>query len=105
MIKDVTKASQGQRSLFSIAIAFAFSENLDIKYNIPLLDEVDAPLHKNEHMKFLSMVLKHMRRRNSEQLFLITHNSALENIPVNYICTTPEDINLSNGSTIINLYE
>lgn len=104
-IQDVTKASQGQRSLFSIAIAFAFSENLQIPYNIPLLDEVDAPLHKNEHAKFLSMILKHMQHRGSRQTFLITHNSALENIPVNFIATTPEDINLDNGSTLIKLYE
>lgn len=104
-IQDVTKASQGQRSLFSIAIAFAFSENLMIPYNIPLLDEVDAPLHKNEHAKFLTMILKHMQRRGSVQSFLITHNSALENIPVNFIATTPEDINLNNGSTLIKLYE
>lgn len=104
-IKDVTKASQGQRSLFSIAIAFAFSQNLQIPYNIPLCDEPDAPLHKTEHMKFLSLLLRHMKANNSIQLFLITHNSALENIPVNFIATTPEDVNLSNGSTLITLYD
>lgn len=104
-IKDVTKASQGQRSLFSIAIAFAFSQNLQIPYNIQLCDEPDAPLHKTEHAKFLSMLLRYMKSNNAIQLFLITHNSALENIPVNFIATTPEDVNLSNGSTLITLYD
>jgi len=104
-IKDVTSASQGQRSLFSIAIAFAFAQNLEISYNIPLCDEADSNLHRTEHAKFLSMILRQMKAIGSIQSFLITHNSALENLPVNFIATTPEDVNLTNGSTLIKLYD
>lgn len=103
-VQDITKASQGQRSLFNIAIAFAFIQEMHLPYNIPLMDEVDAPLHKPEQSKFLSMVLHQMKDTGSRQAFLITHNS-LENLPVNFLATTEEDINLSNGSTLIKLYE
>ena len=104
-IEDVTKASQGQKSLFNIAIAFSFILMVQLPYNIALLDEVDGPLHKTEHMKFLTMVVKLMKKINSKQIFLTTHNTALERFPVNYIATTEEDINLDNGSTMIKLYE
>lgn len=103
-VKDITKASQGQRSLFNIAIAFAFAQEMHLPYDIPLMDEVDAPLHKPEQSKFLSMVLRQMKSTGCVQSFLITHNS-LENLPVNFIATTEEDINLQNGSTLIKLYE
>lgn len=104
-IEDVTKASQGQKSLFNIAIAFSFILMVQLPYNIALLDEVDGPLHKTEHMKFLTMVVKLMKKIGSVQIFLTTHNTALERFPVNYIATTEEDLNLDNGSNLIKLYE
>lgn len=104
-IEDVTKASQGQKSLFNIAIAFSFILMVQLPYNIALLDEVDGPLHKTEHMKFLTMVVKLMKKIGSNQIFLTTHNTALERFPVNYIATTEEDLNLDNGSNLIKLYE
>ena len=104
IIQDVTKASQGQKSLFSIAIAFAFLQHVRIKYNIALLDEIDGPLHNTEKAKCLSMVLRQMKALGSIQTFFITHSS-LENLPVNFILTADEDLNLQNGSTVIRVYE
>ena len=78
---------------------------VELPYNIALLDEVDGPLHKTEHMKFLTMVVKLMKKIGSSQIFLTTHNTALERFPVNYIATTEEDLNLDNGSSLIKLYE
>ena len=83
-IDDISKASQGQTSLASIAISFALVKELMIRnrssnseYNVPLLDEVDAGLHKTDKPKLLSILMKYLDDIQSEQCFIITHNDDL----------------------------
>ena len=58
-----------------------------IKYNIPLLDEVDAPIHAVEREKFLLILSEHFKKIHAEQAFIITHNDIFEGYPVNIITT------------------
>lgn len=92
---DISKASQGQSSITSTALSFAIVKELGaVKYNIPLLDEMDAPLHKNDKQKFIPMLLQYLKDIGSEQCFAITHDeNTFDNYPVQVIMTTDENVN------------
>ena len=86
-IDDIRSASQGERAIVSIALSFALMRKGSIKYNIPLLDEVDAPIHAVEREKFLLILSEHFKKIHAEQAFIITHNDIFEGYPVNIITT------------------
>jgi ABC-type iron transport system FetAB ATPase subunit len=75
-----------------------------IEYNIPLLDEVDGPLHKSDKRKFISILLKHLKENRSEQCFVITHDdNTFDGYPVQVIMTTDEIINQEKYPNVIRL--
>lgn len=92
---DISQASQGQTSIASTAISFAIVKELSsVGYTIPLLDEMDAPLHKQDKQKFISITLKYLKDINSQQCFIITHDENLfDGYPVQVIMTTDENVN------------
>lgn len=96
VIDDISKASQGQSSIVSTAMSFAIVkevQNGNFEYNIPLLDEIDGPLHKSDKQKFIAILLKYLSEIHSEQCFVITHDdSCFSGYPVQVISTTPEEI-------------
>ena len=104
VIDDISKASQGQTSIVSTAMSFALVRQTgNTHYNIPLLDEMDAALHKNDKQKFMSILLKHLKEIGSEQCFLITHNNVFDGYPVQVIMTTDELVNEEKYTNIIKL--
>lgn len=110
LISDVSKASQGQKSILSLAISFAIVQktmqmyqNHGYIYNIPLLDEADGALYKNDRMKIIAVLMKHAKAINSSQIFLITHNSNYSNYNVGVITTSDEVVDVENASYIKNL--
>lgn len=86
-IDDIRSASQGERAIVSLALSFALMRKGSIKYNIPLLDEIDAPIHAVEREKFLLILSEHFKKIHAEQAFIITHNDIFEGYPVNIITT------------------
>ena len=104
-IDDISKASQGQTSIVSTAMSFALvRQSGSIGYNIPLLDEMDAPLHKSDKQRFIAILLKHLKEINSEQCFVITHDdSTFDGYPVQVIMTTDEHVNSEKYSNVIKL--
>ena len=109
-IDDISKASQGQISLVSTIMSFALiqkvgsQQNGNMVYNIPLLDEVDGPLHKNEKTKFIAILLKYLNDIGSKQCFLITHdNDVFTNYPVQVIMTTDEIVDQDNVKRVIHI--
>lgn len=83
-IDDISKASQGQSSLTSIAISFALVKELSLRsttsgsyFNTVLLDEPDSAIHKSDKPKLLSILMKFLDDIQSEQCFIITHNDDL----------------------------
>lgn len=105
IIDDISKASQGQTSIVSTAMSFALIRQTgSTDYNIPLLDEVDAPLHKSDKQKFISILLQHLKEINSEQCFVITHDdNTFDGYPVQIIMTTEEKINKEKYKNVIQL--
>ena len=108
LVSDVSKASQGQKSILMVAISFAFMEkcismaNVPI-YNIPLLDEPDGSLYKSDKTKMFSMLMKHAKVIGSSQIFLITHSNNYNGQSVGVITTTDEIVNIDNVEYVINL--
>lgn len=104
-IDDISKASQGQSSIVSTAMSFALGIQTGISsYNIPLLDEMDAPLHKTDKQKFIAILLKHLSKIGSEQCFVITHDdNTFDGYPVQVIMTTDENVNTDKYIDVIRL--
>lgn len=84
-IPDVKYASQGELSFLSIALSFALSSQKLSDYNIMLLDEIDGPLDPKNRELFIKILEKQMDKIDSEQSFLITHNSMFSSYPVDII--------------------
>lgn len=92
MVDDIAKASQGQRSIISLALSFALIRQAMTKYNILLLDEMDGPLYVSDRSKFLDILYKQIAQINAEQIFLVSHNNTFDGHSVNIIMTTEEHV-------------
>ena len=86
-IKDVCYASQGERSFISLALSFALIYQSISRYNILLLDEIDATLDTRNREKFLQILEKMMEMIDAEQVFVISHNNMFNMYPVDVIDT------------------
>ena len=103
-VEDISMASQGQSSIVSTAMSFALIRQAGSDYTIPLLDEVDAPLHKRDKQKFISILLKHLKEIGSEQCFVITHDSnTFDSYPVQVIMTTDENVDDDRYTNVIKI--
>lgn len=82
LVKDIAMASQGERSIASLALSFALScQNLS-KYNVMLLDELDSTLDTENRKLFIKILEKQMEFVDSEQVFLISHNNMFDMYPI-----------------------
>lgn len=85
-IPDIKYASQSERAMSTMALSFALANNASGKYNIPLLDEVDAGLDEINRIGFIKMLYNQMVEINAEQVFIISQNiSHMVNIPMDSI--------------------
>ena len=104
-VGDISQASQGQSSIASTAISFSIVKKLSsVEYTIPLLDEMDAPLHKKDKRKFISITMQYLKDIGSEQCFIITHDENLfDGYPVQVIMTTDENVNQERYENAIHI--
>lgn len=100
-VNDVSRCSQGETSLVTIALSFALMSQSVRDYNIMLLDEIDAPLDAENKEAFLPMLEHQADAINAEQIILITHNEVFDNYPVDVIMTTPKNIDHMKMATVI----
>lgn len=92
-IPDVKFASQSENALMTMALSFALMNRATGKYNVLLLDEVDAGLDDENRAAFLQMLDAQMRELKAEQAFMISHNmSQMINIPMD--CIQMSDIGM-----------
>jgi len=101
VVPDITYASQGERSFLSLALSLALIIQTLDKYNIMLLDEVDATLDTKNRRHFIDILEKLISRTNSEQIFMITHNNMFDNYPVDVIMTGDVDIDNFKNINIV----
>lgn len=90
-VKDIRDTSQAEASVAKLAISFAILSQFMTKYNIPLLDEVDGPMHQINKERFFSSIEGILRDTlKCEQAFLITQSTMFNEYPVNFIVTDSE---------------
>jgi len=95
LISDVKYASQSELALSSIAISFALAKYTSTKYNILLLDEIDAGLDDNNKQSFLTLLESQMNILKAEQIFIISHNlSNMNDVPMD--CIKLSDVNFKS---------
>lgn len=87
VVEDVINASDGERAFISLIISLALIKQSIKKYNILLLDEVDAALDADNRTKFLGILETYIKEISCEQVFMTTHNNAFDNYDVNMIIT------------------
>lgn len=104
IVKDISKASDGERAIMTFAFSLVLIQSAMDKYNIMLLDEIDTSLDHYGRSKFISLLETYMDTIHAEQLFLISHNNMFDSYPVNVIMTS--EMNLSNmtNKSVIKLY-
>ena len=69
-----------------MALSFALSHKATEKYNIILLDEIDAGFDEHNRSAFLKMLHRQMTELKAEQVFIISHNlNNIIDIPVDVI--------------------
>ena len=96
-IPDIKYASQSEVALSTMALSFALANNAISKYNILLLDEIDAGLDETNRASFLKMLYMQMSKLHAEQVFIISHNlSQMTNVPM-------DCINMGENQTISKL--
>jgi DNA repair exonuclease SbcCD ATPase subunit len=100
-ISDVAYTSQGEKSFMSLALSFALIEQSIKKYNIMLLDEIDATLDQRNRAMFLNILEKQLEAINAEQVFMITHNNMFDSYPVDLIMTSDEEIDNYKNMNIL----
>ena len=86
-VKDVIYASQGERSFISLALSFALTYKSISKYNIMLLDEIDATLDISNREKFLHVLEMQIDMIHAEQVFVISHNDTFNAYAVDIVDT------------------
>lgn len=103
LVDDVIYASDGERAFISLIISLALIKQTINKYDILLLDEVDAALDSTNRSKFLGILELYIKEIGCEQLFMITHNNAFDNYDVDLIVTGNTDAvdTLSKVNTIL----
>ena len=88
IVKDISKASDGERAILSIAFSLVLIQLSSNKYNIMLLDEIDTSLDTASRGKFIDLLESYMYTIKAEQLFLISHNNMFDSYPVCVLLTS-----------------
>lgn len=101
---DVRNASSGERCIAALAISLAIVEQTKTKFNILILDEMDAPLDKESKRHFLDILEKTIKKLKIKQVFLISHSGIFEEYPLNLILFKGADVTTRGDKSILFQY-
>ncbi|MEI2420933.1 hypothetical protein V6O07_11730, partial [Arthrospira platensis SPKY2] len=59
-VEDVSKGSEGEKSIISLVLSFAFIKNISCEFDIMFLDEIDGPLDKMNRKSFAHAIQTQM---------------------------------------------
>lgn len=108
-LSDISIASQGEKALASLTISMALIQQSMKKYNILLLDEIDAELDSSNRSAFIQLLEKQFEVLGVEQAFLITHNREFDSQPVdlvllkNHGVDVTDDVYMENKNIIFQI--
>ena len=100
IVSDISKASDGEKAIISLAFSLVLLNMTSGPYNILLLDEMDTTLDSASRAKYIELLEEFMKTIKAEQLFLISHNSMFDVYPVNVLMTSRSSINMSNADIL-----
>ncbi len=110
-LNDVIDASQGERALISLAISMALIQQSMRKYNILLLDEIDAELDSSNRKSFIEILEAQFEILGIEQCLMITHNNEFDTYNTNLLLLKDHGVDtdnkeyMSNKEIVFNLYD
>ena len=97
---DISSMSTSQICMISMILSFALLQQSSTKYNILKLDEIDGGLDTTNRLQFLNILEKQMEILNTEQVFIISHNSEMNYDNCDIIQLKSDDNNTINGNFI-----
>lgn len=95
---DITEASQGEIALSTISLSLSMIEQSMTRYNIILLDEIDATLDAANRINFIDMIEMQIEKLGMEQVFIISHNNQFDTYPVDLIALKDSNLELDNDT-------
>lgn len=101
--EDISTSSGGESSIISLAFTLTFLMINSPIYNIPLFDEIDATLDRNNRMRFIDILDNVTHELGIEQILVISHNDAYDNLNVGIISLSP-NIDLDESKIIYKTY-
>lgn len=104
-VPDISRASDGQKAVLTLAFSITLIKMTGGKYNIMLLDEMDTTLDVHSRPKFIELLENYADEIKAWMIFLISHNSMFEGHPVNVLLTSDEVVSNLQNAKIIKLYE
>ena len=102
LVPDIGYASQGEKALVSVAISMALIQQSMRKYNILLLDEIDAELDVNNRRAFIEILESQFEMLGIEQCFLITHNNEFDTYNTDLILMKNHNVDTNNSAYMNN---
>ena len=97
---DISSMSTSQICMISMILSFALLQQSSTKYNILKLDEIDGGLDTTNRLQFLTIIEKQMEILNTEQVFIISHNSEMNYDNCDIIQLKADENNTINGNFI-----
>ena len=74
---DISSMSTAQKCMISMILSFSILNQSSTKYNVIMLDEIDAGLDTMNRGFFIDLLDRLMLMLNAEQCFMISHNNEL----------------------------
>lgn len=74
---DISSMSTAQKCMISMILSFSILNQSSTKYNVIMLDEIDAGLDTMNRGYFIELLDKLMFMLHAEQCFMISHNNEL----------------------------
>ena len=74
----------------------ALIEQYSGQFNVLALDEMDGALDEFNREIFISILDAQIRKLSMDQVFIISHNNAFDNVPMNIIALPGSENKLSN---------
>ena len=104
-VADISRASDGQKAILTLAFSIALVQMTSNGYNTLLLDEMDTTLDTPSKSKFITLLEQYAADIQTHMIFLISHNSMFDGHPVNILLTSDMEVTNTDTSQIVRLYE
>ena len=101
---DISSMSTSQICMISMILSFVMLQQSSSKYNILKLDEIDGGLDTANRLQFLNILERQMEILNTEQVFIISHNSEMDYSNCDIIQLKMVDNELVNNGNVIYKY-